>query len=148
MDERCKACACKCKRLDASDQPVGYCFEQLSPTQVTRLIQMVLFNQRLWHHLELVQSAESTGNQLVVLIRARSPAAGDDDSDIVLIVQGQMHDSGPTEIWLRYGLPEEYCEQPEVVAEFTSIVDEVLQVLGDNDCILASHRKKVKLDCD
>jgi len=139
MEERCKNCAYLCKRLDAGDQPVGYHYEHLSPAQVTMLVQMVLFDHRIWHHLEVVESAQSTGNQLVVLIRALSPLLlAEADSDIVLILQGQMHDCAPTDIWLRCGMPEEYCDQLQVVSEFNSIVDEVLQVLGDNDWLLSS----------
>jgi hypothetical protein len=104
---------------------------------------MVLFDHRIGHHLEVVESAQSTGNQLVVLIRAQNPQLiADADSDIVLIVQGQMHDCAPTDIWLRYGVPEEYCEQFQMVSEFSSVVTEVLQVLADNDWILSSHREQ------
>lgn len=138
MDERCKKCACLCKRLDAGDQPVGYRYVHLSPAQVTTLIQKTLGNHRIWHHLEVAESAQSTGNQIVVLIKVLEPLP-QSDSDIILIVQGQMPNRAPTEIWCRYDVPEEYCDQPSVVLELTAIIDEVLKVLADSDLSLAQQ---------
>lgn len=138
MDERCKTCGLICKQLDAADQPMRYFFERLSPAQVTTLIQAVLHEHSCLQHVEVEQCACSSGDQLAALFRVKYSPIGDPDAYIVLIAQGQSHGAKPTEVWFRYGVPEECCDRPEVVAEFCAIVNEVLEVLSDNDSLLWS----------
>lgn len=125
MRDRCKRCPLLCKRLDADDDPARYSFQFLGPQQVITLVESSIKRFACWHCLQIKQSERSVGDQLAVLLSAgyKPDIAA---NRILLIAQAASVDEAKTDVWFRYGLPEELCDEPGA-GELSSLISEVLE---------------------
>jgi hypothetical protein len=133
MDDRCRHCNGICKRLDASDQPLRYCFGNLPPAKVIEILDFEVkhYSGKL---LRLKQSAISSGNQLAVLMESRLPGAELEflgltnvlDHCLVFVCQAEASDSRETTVFIRYGTPEACCASNPLVMELTALIEHLI----------------------
>jgi hypothetical protein len=140
MDEQCKKCQLVCKRLDSDDKPVRYTFRNLDPEQVIAEIENDIARYSSWHHLDIVQSERSTGNQLAVLL-SLSYKPKDEDRFLLLIAQAEQVDNGQTDLYFRYGVPEVCCRE-QTTGGFSTMVREILESLSETDWLLGRRCRK------
>ncbi len=138
MEKRCRDCSRICKWLDASDLPVKYTFEYLTPQQILALMKLA-FSNHFISSLKIDQIAASQGNQLALLLSSATNL--DDESlTITFIAQSERGANGCTELWFRYGVDEALCRFPFILDDFQVMVLDVLETLYANDTLLsASH---------
>lgn len=137
MDERCQKCPLLCKRLAANDQPEHYAFLRLTPEQVIETIESNIKRYSGWHHFIVEASERSCGNQLVTLLRVRY-APNSNDEGIVLIAQSERTQDNNTDLWFRYGVPPNCCQQPAMLG-LTRMIEEILESLRQHDWLVATR---------
>lgn len=133
MDDRCRYCQGVCKRLDAGDQPLTYCFANLSPQRVIEILDIEV-QSYVGALLRLKQSAVSAGNQLAVLIEAKLTDDQPEfpsltnvlDHCLVFVCQAETSAVGDTAVWIRYGTPELCCSSYPLVMELTALVEHLI----------------------
>lgn len=145
MDDRCRHCNGICKRLDASDQPLTYCFSNLA---AARVIDILDFEVKHYsgNLLRLKQSAVSGGNQLAVLLESRLPGAELEflgltnvlDHCLVFVCQAEASGRGETAVWIRYGTPEACCSSNPLVMELTGLIEHLIAKLYAADSELST----------
>jgi hypothetical protein len=138
MDERCNKCSHLCKRLDPEDSPVKYSFHHLGPQQVIGLVDDSIKRFVRLHHLQIEQSAHSTGDQLAVLLKVQY-MSDTSENQIVLIAQAERVQDKQTDLWLRYGVPEDCCEQA-AAPDFSIMMTEVLEQVEQCEWLLSKRR--------
>jgi hypothetical protein len=133
MDDRCRYCQGVCKRLHAGDQPLTYCFANLSPQRVIEILDFEV-QSYVGELLRLKQSAISAGNQLAVLMEAKlsnelpafSSLANVLDHCLVFVCQAEASEVGDTAVWIRYGTPELCCSSHPLVMELAALVEHLI----------------------
>lgn len=136
MDDRCRHCQGICKRLDANDQPLSYCFSNLAPEKIIEILDLEVKHYS-GNLLRLKQSAVSGGNQLAVLMESSLPGAEAEflglanvlDHCLVFVCQAESADSGETAVWIRYGTPEACCSSNPLVMELTGLIEHLIAKL-------------------
>ena len=146
MDDRCRHCHGICKRLDASDQPLTYCFGNLASATVIEILDFEVkhYSGKL---LCLKQSAISGGNQLAVLMESRLPGSELEslgltnvlDHCLVFVCQAEDSDNGETAVWIRYGTPEACCSSNPLVMELTALIEHLIARLCATASSLPTH---------
>jgi hypothetical protein len=133
MDDRCRYCQGLCKRLDAGDQPLTYCFGNLSPKRVIEILDFEV-QSYVGVLLRLKQSSISGGNQLAVLMEAKLteelpefPSLGNVlDHCLVFVCQAEASEVGDTDVWIRYGTPDLCCSSHPLVMELAALVERLI----------------------
>ena len=139
MDERCKICPCLCKRLDSDDRPVSYHFAKLSPDNVIALIIESIATEHRYWELEIDEHARAASNQLaVLLLKSRNPVTKAIGPEVVIVIAQAENTTDGTTLRLRYGVPEECCDDTSLVTELSEMINRVLGLLNARDLRLSS----------
>ena len=144
MDQTCAHCQQICKRLEPDDDPKHYLFCTLTPHDVISIIELVVQNYQ-GKFLHLIDTALSDGHQIAVMLKGNAPGLKDKlDECIVFVSQASYDADGYTDMWIRYGTPEQCCCHLAVVSELTLLVEQILDKLYEADRLSRdSHTNKI-----
>jgi len=133
MEEVCAKCKQICKRLEADDEPKHYLFSHLKPEEVIQMVEAVVKDCQ-GKYLHLIDTAQSDGHQLAVMLKATEPECNKEvDHCVVFISQATYDAEGYTDMWIRYGTPPELCDSLAVVCELTLLIEHILSKLFEAD---------------
>jgi hypothetical protein len=88
-----------------------------------------------WHHLKVEQSERSVGDQLAVLLKVQYMPSSS-DNQIVLIAQAVSMGDDHTDLWFRYDVPYDCCQQA-ASRGFSQMITEVLEQIRQSEWLLS-----------
>jgi hypothetical protein len=101
------------------------------------LIESRIKGLALWHHLSVEQSEHSTGDQLAVLLKVQY-MPDRSDNHIVIIAQAAKMGEGQTDLWFRYGVPVDCCDQG-ATPDFHALIIEVIESISQVEFLLSKQ---------
>jgi len=116
-------------------------YAALNPGQVLALFEKKVQTWDRWCHLGLDECSRSEGNQLAILLGITPNLAAPMPTNncyLLLIVRAEASAACGTQMWIRYGTPEQFCNKKEAIAELNSLHREVISDLADEDSRLTA----------
>lgn len=133
MEVACARCKQICKRLEANDEPKHYLYCNLKPDQVINIVDTVTRDSQ-GKFLHMIDTAQSDGHQLAVMLKAIDPELNTEfDQCVVFVSQASYDAEGYTDMWIRYGTPPDCCQSLAVVSELTLLIEHILSKLFEAD---------------